>query len=139
VPSDPPSQVQITVTAIGSDRAGWVRSRLRRWHAAALALAVAVLAAVAVISLAGIRSPGVVTPAREAAAVATAFGYPYPMHCLRITTLGSFAHAHVVRNGECARYRDHLNASFHFIAGHWRLVRDEGRLFVPNALLVGTR
>lgn len=71
--------------------------------------------------------------------MASAFGYPYPMRCLRITTSGAFARAHVSRTGGCARYHGYLNATFHFIAGRWRLVLDEGQLFVPNALLVGTR
>lgn len=106
---------------------------------AALVLAAAVLAAIAIVSLAGGRSPTPATPATEAREVAEAFGYPYPMRCLRITTAGEFARAHVVRTGGCVRYRGYLNASFHFIAGHWRLVLDEGQLFVPNALLVGTR
>lgn len=106
---------------------------------AALALAVAVSAAVAIIILAGGRSPVAVTPATEATEVATALGYPYPMRCLRITTYESFPRAHIARTGGCARYRRYLNASLHFIAGHWSLVLHERRVFVHSALLVGTR
>jgi hypothetical protein len=80
-----------------------------------------------------------VSAASNAASVAAAFGYPYPMRCLKITISGAFARAHVIRSGGCARYRGYLNATFHFLDDHWRLVLDEGQLFVPNALLVGTR
>ena len=140
MPSDPPSEVQITVTVFRRDRAGWLRSRLKRSYAlVTLALTVAALTAVAIVSLPGAPRSGPVTSPAEAKAVAAAFGYPYPIGCLRITTFGDFARAHVVRTGECARYRGYLNATFHFIGRHWRLVLDEGQLFVPNEQLVAAR
>jgi hypothetical protein len=69
-------------------------------------------------------------------AVAAAFGYPH--RCLSITispTDRDYASAHVDHRGQCARYHGYVNASFHRIDGVWRLVLDEGQLFVPNRLL----
>lgn len=113
-----------------------IRERLgavpRRAVFAALAAVVLAASAVAVASGSS-RGRRTAVPA----AVAAAFGYP--LRCLTVTVSGSFAHAHIDRSGTCARFRGYLNASFHLIDGRWRLVLDEGQLFVPNALLVGTR
>lgn len=71
-------------------------------------------------------------------AIAGAFGYPYPRRCLTITISASspdFARARVDRSGGCEHYRGYVNASFHFVDGGWRLVLDEGQLFVPNSRL----
>jgi hypothetical protein len=75
-------------------------------------------------------------------AIAGAFGYPYPRRCLTITISAEnpdFARASVDRTAGCARYRGYLNASFHLVDGGWRLVLDEGQLFVPNRLLTPCR
>jgi len=72
------------------------------------------------------------------AAIAGAIGYPYPRRCLTITIspgIPDFARASVDRTAGCGRYRGYLNASFHLVDGGWRLVLDEGQLFVPNRLL----
>ena len=135
MPSDPPSEVQITVTVSPSDRA---RRMPKRYVIAALVCVSAVSAAIAVLGAAAGRSPATGLSAREAAHVAAAFGSAYPRRCLAIASYGSFARAHVIRTGGCARYRGYLNATFHFIGGRWRLVLDEGQLFVPNADLVET-
>ncbi len=79
----------------------------------------------------------VATPA-AAAEIAAAYGYP--LRCLRITIAAAdpaYARAHLNRTsaGGCARYRGYLNASFHRVGGTWRLILDEGQLFVPNDLL----
>ena len=72
-------------------------------------------------------------PARVAAA------YGYPARCLRVVVSASdpaYASAHVDRRRACRSYRGYVNASFHLVRGAWRLVLDEGQLFVPNGLLV---
>ncbi len=80
------------------------------------------------------------TPSAGTAAVAAAYGYP--ARCLRVTISASdptAASARVARTGPCARYRGYVDASFHWIDGGWRLVLDEGQLFVPNNLLAPGR
>ena len=82
-------------------------------------------------------SPNAATPA-AAAGIAAAYGYP--LRCLRITIAAAdpaYARAHLDRTsaGGCARDRGYLNASFHRVDGTWRLILDEGQLFVPNDLL----
>jgi hypothetical protein len=75
-------------------------------------------------------------PQRASAAVAAAFGYPE--RCLRIAVSAAdpdFASVHVERAGACWNYRGYVNASFHRVEGAWRLIFDEGQLFVPNSLL----
>lgn len=76
--------------------------------------------------------------AGEKAAIAAAFGYPYPLRCLTVTVSGSdpdFARAFVDRTKGCGGYHGYISASFHRIAGAWRLMFDEGQLYVPNSLL----
>jgi hypothetical protein len=149
VPADPPPEVQITVTVVPHSRGPRLRElsrcirpgrALRLLVPGAVALAVLAAAVLATMTSAG-RSgaPTARATAAERAAVAAAFGYPYPLRCLAITFYGAFARAHVDRTGACAQYRGYLNGTFHLIDGHWRLVLDEGQLFVPNALLVGAR
>lgn len=107
--------------------------------AVALAL-VAVGSVIAVGLQAGGTSaaPSARTRSAESAKIAAAYGYRYPRHCLTITFLpGSpdFARAHVDRTGPCARYHGYVNATFHLVGGTWRLMLDEGQLFVPNSSL----
>ncbi len=145
MPADPPSQVQITVTVVPriARAAAWRKLGL-------LALILAVVPAAVLLAgsrgsvrapapEAAVESPGIAAraPRVQLAQVAAAFGYP--ARCLTITTAGQFARAHVNRAGGCGRYRGYVNASFHLVGGHWRLILDEGQLFVPNALLVGRR
>jgi hypothetical protein len=142
------SEVQITVTVIPRDRSHPCRKRLATIGVLAsartllaLALAVAVLGAIIAGVLQGDRTR-MITGDRaarahrvEPAAVAAAYGYPF--RCLSITISTSnpaYARAQVNRRSMCARYHGYVNASFHRIAGVWRLVLDEGQLFVPNAL-----
>jgi hypothetical protein len=46
-----------------------------------------------------------------------------------------YASADVDRREGCANYHGYVNASFHRVDGVWRLILDEGQLFVPNGLL----
>ncbi len=72
--------------------------------------------------------------------MAAAFGYP--LRCLRVTISAGdpvYARAHVDHSAACARYHGYLNASFHRIDGTWRLILDEGQLFVPNDRLGAAR
>jgi hypothetical protein len=81
-------------------------------------------------------------PAAERAAIAAALGYPYPLRCLTITTSAGdpdYARANVDRTSGCGPYHGYLNASLHRVDGAWRLVLDEGQLFVPNSLLTPCR
>ena len=76
--------------------------------------------------------------APEKAAIAAAFGYPYPLRCLTVTVSASdpdFARAFVDRTKGCGGYHGYISASFHRIDGAWRLMLDEGQLYVPNSLL----
>ena len=104
-----------------------------------------VTAAAIIVALLGGRSAG---PAEghgapelkpsERAAIATALGYPYPPGCLRIAVSDhdpDYATVHINRTLGCARYRGYINSSLHRTDGRWRLVLDEGQLFVPNRLL----
>lgn len=71
------------------------------------------------------------------AAIAAAFGYP--QRCLAITisaTNPDYANAHLEREHGCGNYHGYVNASLHRVDGVWRLVLDEGQLFVPNNLLI---
>lgn len=144
---DGPSDVQITVTleprahhvVLKRFAAAGARVRTRTMLAVALALA-ALGAAIAVVSQAAGTSarPSARMRGAESANIAAAYGFGYPRRCLRIILFpGSpdFAHAHVDRTGPCARYHGYVNATFHLVGGTWRLVLDEGQLFVPNSSL----
>jgi hypothetical protein len=121
-------------------RATLARRRRSLFGGLALATVTAMaLAAVALLLLGG-HTHAVIRPAARprpsTAAVAAAFGYP--QRCLRITISAAdpdYASAHVDRTGACASYRGYINASFHRVDGVWRLLLDEGQLFVPNSLL----
>jgi hypothetical protein len=158
VRSPEPSEVRVTFVpspvrdrARGERLAGVVPRGARTPVAVALALA-----ALAAIVPAALRVGGTTRPAgaRRAqvqsveravraavaagGAIAGAFGYPYPRRCLTITiSAGSpdFARASVDRSAGCGRYHGYVNASFHLVDGGWRLVLDEGQLFVPNSRL----
>lgn len=148
VPTDGPSDVQITVTVEPHAHRDLVRKAFGRTVSSLsmrtivpVTLALAVLgSAIAVVLLAGGTSaaPSAGTRSAESAKIAAAFGYRYPRRCLTITLFPGapdFAHAHVDRTGPCARYHGYVNATFHLVDGTWRLVLDEGQLFVPNSSL----
>jgi len=145
-----PSEVTVTITVRPPAREGSLRQRLaaisrRRRGRGALGVALAVAALGAIIAT-GVQS-GRTSRAgagraqvrdAERAAIAAAFGYPYPRRCLTITISTSnpdYARADVGRAKGCRRYYGYVNASFHRVAGAWRLLRDEGQLYVPNSLL----
>lgn len=112
--------------------------------AAGAAAGLAALATILVIAL-GSETPGPAgdgraqpVPPGERAAIAAALGYPYPAHCLVIGVSGrapDYATVHIDRTGGCANYSGYINASLHRAGGTWRLLLDEGQLFVPNRLL----
>jgi len=154
-PSDLPSRLSVTVTVVPTGparRTGEMRVRLAtpalvQCAALALATVMAVAASVALALTGGgtgaVTRPNAV-PQRADAALAAAFGYPE--RCLRIAVSAAnpdFASVHVQRTGACGNYRGYVNASFHRVDGAWRLIFDEGQLFVPNGLLaplhVGSR
>ena len=150
-PSDLPSRLSVTVTVVPTPparRLGETRATLARpalaWCAAlALATVTALAGLVALMPTGGGRGGGTAAvtrpdalPLRAGTAVAAAFGYPE--RCLRISVSVAdpdFASVHVDRTGACGNYRGYVNASFHRVGGAWRLVFDEGQLFVPNSLL----
>lgn len=143
--------MSVTVTDLPRARGRLLRERLaaiRVRHRSRAAVAVALaLAALVALSAPGAQrdrtsqpagSGPVRVPAGERHAIATALGYPYPLRCLMITMSDSsvdYARANVERTNGCGRYRGYLNASLHRVHGAWRLVLDEGQLFVPNRLL----
>ena len=119
------------------------RPPLVQCAALALATVVALAGLVALMPTGGGRGGGTAAvtppdalPQRAGTAVAAAFGYPE--RCLRIAVSAAdpdFAIVHVERDRACGNYRGYVNASFHRVGGAWRLVFDEGQLFVPNSLL----
>lgn len=146
---DPPSEVQIKVTVVRRPRRHplqELRERVRAFIGAhtmlALVFGVALLTAMVVgalqIERVGASGNGPAQHVSRAEATEIAAAYGYPLECLSITTASSvpdFARAHIDRRGTCARYRGYVNASFHRVGGVWRLVLDEGQLFVPNRRL----
>lgn len=154
---DLPYQVSITVAHVPTDRARRLREMgaklvSARWSVrAVLALAAATLAAamlaaamlVAVVTVllqSGPTHPsgGAAGATQRAAADAVAAAFGYPHRCLNIAISAAepdYASAHVDRSGACADYHGYVNASFHRVHGVWRLVLDEGQLFVPNSRL----
>jgi hypothetical protein len=147
-PAVDPSQVQISITVAPGRRA-----RIRRRLASRgplvspravgrLLLTIAALGAAAAGALVGARgsSRDRASPANHAEAAGVAAAYGYPLRCLTVKISASYpayAAAHVARGRGCARYHGYVNASFHRIDGSWRLLLDEGQLFVPNDLLRG--
>jgi len=144
-PPDQPSHVSIAITFVPADRGRRLRevcARLARApRSLCVVVAVASAALVAAALLHGSRTNIVVgsASANERAAtraVAAAFGYP--PRCVSIAIPAAdpnYASAHVERRGGCANYHGYVNASFHRVDGVWRLILDEGQLFVPNGLL----
>jgi hypothetical protein len=150
---DSPCHVQVTVTVTQGAR----RHRARRPRAPSGTISRALtglglgFVAVAVTVIAAITLQHGPTGARRGrghappqssptAAVAVAFGYPH--RCLTIAISPAdpdYASAHVADAPGCERYRGYVNASFHRVGGVWRLVLDEGQLFVPNRLLAPCR
>ena len=127
-----------------------VRGRPRRGTHIAVGVALVLISLVAIIAVAAQsnrtgRPAGVGrirVPESERQAIAAALGYPYPLRCLTITisdSIADYARANVDHTNGCARFRGYLNASLHRVDGAWRLVLDEGQLFVANSLLAPTR
>lgn len=154
VPSDVTVRA-VVITVVPPVRGRALRERVagavvmfRARAALALSVALVALAAIVVVALQTSRTSRPAGAGRgqasavERAAIAAAFGYPYPLRCLTITISPSdadYARADVDRANGCARYHGYLNASFHRVDGRWRLVLDEGQLFVPNSLLTPCR
>src|SRR5438105_8374692 len=143
--------ISITETQLSAVRGSPLSRRLagsRTRVALAIALASGVLGtivATAVHNGARSRSTGAhhaqPQPA-EKAAIAAALGYPYPPRCLTVaisTSNPEYARAAVDRTKGCGRYHGYLNASLDRVDGTWRLVLDEGQLFVPNSLFTPCR
>lgn len=156
-PTRPPEVIVISITVMDPPpvQARPLRERLAgigvphgALTAVAVTLALAALGSIimtAVLSSGARRSAGARRTERveggERAAIAGALGYPYPLRCLTITisaTNPDFARADVDRTNWCGRYHGYTNASLHRVDGAWRLVLDEGQLFVPNSLLSGS-
>jgi hypothetical protein len=117
-------------------------TRTPRSRAAAVALAAVLTSAAASATLlsggqtTAVTRYAAATQRAGAAGVAAAFGYP--QRCLTIAISSAdpdYARADVLRTGTCANYRGYVNASFHRVDGVWKLVLDEGQLFVPNSRL----
>jgi hypothetical protein len=104
-----------------------------------MAVAAAAVATAALLDIS--RSNPIMRPSgatRQAAARGVAAAFGYPERCLNIAISAAdpdYASAHVDRKDGCANYRGYVNASFHRVDGVWRLMLDEGQLFVPNSLL----
>jgi hypothetical protein len=146
-----PYRVSVSVTHVPADRARrlrvmWTRlAKAPRSLRVVLPLAAVMLVAVVAILIARNQTGPASGPAGAAqradtAAVAAAFGYP--QRCLSIAVSAAdpdYASAHVDRTGRCTTYHGYVNASFHRADGVWRLILDEGQLFVPNSLLTPAR
>jgi hypothetical protein len=112
--------------------------RIRRGGVVAIVLAAGLVAVVAFV-LSG--RPSQVHHAAEPgygerAAVARALGYPYPLRCLTIAVFAddpTYATAEIDQSNSCARYRGDIYASLHRIDGTWRLILDEGQLYVDES------
>ena len=152
-PTRPPEPVVVSITVTNPPpfRGRPFRERLAGIgipHRARVAVAVMLVLAAAGTIIATVplgssapRSAAPQLPRGERAAIAGALGYPYPVRCLKITISASdpdFARADVDRANGCGGYRGYTNASLHRVGGAWRLVLDEGQLFVPNSLLGGS-
>ncbi|HTX32843.1 MAG TPA: hypothetical protein VMD09_15775 [Solirubrobacteraceae bacterium] len=110
----------------------------------ALALGGAGLLAIAAIALAVFLTGGStgahrasVLPLAERRAIAGALGYPYPLRCLTIAVSADdpdYATAEIDRRTGCGQYRGYIYASLHRVGGGWRLLLDEGQLYIGNLL-----
>lgn len=150
-----PSEVTVTITILPPVHGHRFEKRLAAvgvlHKAGALLGVVLALAALGMVIAIALRSNPTGRPVggrrargqdAERAAIAAAFGYPYPHRCLTITISASnpdYARADVDRAKRCGRYHGYVNASFHRTDGTWRLVLDEGQQFVPNSLLTPCR
>ncbi len=143
--------ISITVTKLPQTLGRPLRKRLvaiRVLTAIAIAIAGAGLGAIIASTLQRNRTNAAAStgrarvPVGERTAIAAALGYPYPPRCLTITISDSspdYARVNVNRTSGCGRYRGYVNSSLHRVDGGWRLVLDEGQLFVPNILLAPNR
>lgn len=136
----------VTVVDLPQARARPIRALYARIggvpRRARLAIAVAVgsvaLAAIGLIAWPGGGDGGrrvLALQPGERVAIANGLGYPYPLHCLTIAVFAdnpSYANAEIDRTSGCAPYRGYINATLHRVDGRWRLVLDEGQLYVPN-------
>lgn len=153
----PPEVVVISITAVEPPpvrgrRIGGRLAGIKMGHGARMALAIVLVfgALGAIVAATGRTTrTGRSTGARRAqvqggerAAIAAALGYPYPLRCLTITIFAgtpNYARTEVDRTNGCGRFHGYLNASLDRVDGAWRLVLDEGQLFVPNSLLTPCR
>jgi hypothetical protein len=148
-PTRPPELTVMSITMVGpppgrarplSERLSRTTVRRRALAAVAVTLAVAAAAIATTALLRGGPSGPTAEPVRpgQRAQIAAALGYPYPLRCLAITISASapdYARANIKRTNGCGRYHGYINASLHQVDGAWRLMLDEGQLFVPNSLL----
>jgi hypothetical protein len=139
----PPGMIvtSITVVDLPRRRADPRRARLTRRRARlaiVAAIGVAAVAAIVVVALPGGGASGrraLALQPGERAAIADGLGYPYPLHCLTIAVFADnpdYANAELDRTGGCQTYHGYINATLHRVDGRWRLVLDEGQLYVPD-------
>jgi hypothetical protein len=102
------------------------------------------IGAVALAVLLSGRSPGAHRASTlgrsERAAIARALGYPYPLRCLTIAVSAAdpnYATAELDRTGACAQYHGYIYGTLHRTRGAWRLLLDEGQLYIADRLLNG--
>jgi hypothetical protein len=113
--------VEVTVPSRGRPSRGGGGAERRRVVPAIGA--VGVLAAVVAIWLSGVNaSPGDPVSARGPDGVAAAYGYP--VGCLSVTILATYARADLSHTAGCGHITGYAPAIFHYVAGRWRLVPD---------------
>jgi hypothetical protein len=126
-------------------RLGRIVARRRSRLAAVVAAGFAAVAATILIALLSGPTTGAAEGHRaqalipsQRAAIAKALGYPYPLRCLTIAVFADdpdYATAEIDRTSGCAVNRGYVSATLHRIGRTWRLVLDEGQLYVPNGAL----
>jgi hypothetical protein len=147
-----PSEVQITITVVPHRHRWSLCARLPGTTAilagcaAGFGLAAAVFgpAMFRTAEVGGGRTPNRIHAAGQdrggVAGVAAAYGYP--PRCVSVTIAAgapTYAQAELDRRPACAAYHGYVNATFHRVDGKWRLVLDEGQLFVPDKFLARCR
>ena len=156
-PARPPGMIvtSITVVDLTQGHPRPLRSRLARLGVRRGALLAVVLAAglvaVAAIALTGLLSGRTTRPpgghpapqltTSERVAIAEAVGYAYPLRCLTIAVFADdrdYATAELARGNGCARYHGYIYATLHRVDGAWRLVLDEGQLYLAKSALPAT-